>query len=122
MAKKLRLTNFPSVNKVNFESVMGDIIKDIGKAELKSRRKAALYLKNKVKKKALSRKKTGNLAKGVYKVDGANSSYIGIRAPGHQAYILEYGQGNLKKPHPSVYNTFAEEAGAVEQIMSEPLI
>lgn len=108
--------------KINFESEMKKVIKDIERGQLKSRRAAAAYVKSKIKQKALSRKKTGNLAKGVYMHTGVNESSVGIHAPGHQAYILEFGQGELKKPAPSVYNTFAEEAGEVERIMSEPVL
>lgn len=108
--------------KVNFESEMAKVIKEIERGQLKSRRKAAAHVKAKIKQKALSRKKTGNLAKGTYMHNGKDQSSVGIHAPGHQAYILEFGQGRLKKPAPSVYNTFAEEAAAVENIMSEPVL
>jgi hypothetical protein len=108
--------------KVSFESEMKKVVKDIERGQLKQRRAGALHLKQKIKLKTDSRKKTGNLSKGVYMHTGANESHVGIHAPGHQAFILEFGQGRLHKPAPSVYNTFAEEAGEVERIMSEPVL
>ena len=115
-------TVFTVLISLKFESEIKKVIKDIERNQLKQRRAGALHLKQKIKLKAESRKKTGNLAKGVYMYNGKDESIVGIHAPGHQAYILEFGQGRLKKPAPSVYNTFAEEAGEVERIMSEPVL
>ena len=112
--------------KVRFESHIDKFIKDFDRYELKNRRKAARHVKNKIKRKALAMKKTGNLAKGVYMKNTKGGSYIGIRKPAHHAYLIEFGHlgpdGNHVPAHPIVYPTFAEEAQTVESIMSSQFV
>ena len=104
--------------------VVNDLKKAISTIELEDRRRrirAANYLKDKIKKKAQDIKITGNLAKGAYTEHHGGASYVGIRSPGYQNYLLEFGHraGNTQvPPHPIVYPTFQEEADAVGQIMT----
>lgn len=103
-------------------SLMRKVIKDIEGGFRKNRIKAAAHIRKKIREKAIKIKVTGNLAKGVY-ADNKNEavSHVGIRAPGFQNYLLEFGTVKMS-PHPIVYPTFNEEADAVERILSEQVI
>jgi len=111
-----------------FESYLDGAMKAVLTGELRNRRKASSYLKEKIKQKALDMKDTGNLAKGVYKLDAATRSYVGSSAP--HSYLVEFGtvermhksgkSVGVSPPRPFVYSAFAEEEGAIAAIMSEP--
>lgn len=108
---------------VQFSSSIEQVFKEMQGVEKRRRSRAASHIRSKIRKKAKAMKKTGNLAKGTYALNKQDYSFIGIRAPGHQAYLLEFGHrardGSTVAAHPIVYPTFAEEAAAVEKIMSE---
>jgi HK97 gp10 family phage protein len=106
-------------NSFKMESYFKDVMKDLDKGSEMQRKKAANYLKEKVKNRAMSIKDTGNLAKSTYVKHMKRSSYVGTKAP--HSFLVEFGSSK-SKPNPVVYNTFAEEAGTVERIMSEPWV
>lgn len=72
-------------------SLMRKIEKEIRAGARRQREEAAEHLKDKIKKKALAMKKSGNLAKGVYTHSLNNSSMVGIRAPGFHNFLIEFG-------------------------------
>jgi len=110
-------------------SLLRKIEKEIVAGEKKQRTKSAKLIKEKIKEKALAMKVTGNLARGVYMINGKNKSFVGIKAPGFHNYLIEFGHFAGKKEngkdrkfvpaHPIVYPTFEEQADAVKKIMSE---
>jgi hypothetical protein len=117
--------------KFKMESYFKDVMKDLEKGAEMQRKKAANYLKDKVKEAALSIADTGALAKSTYVKHLKRSSYVGTRAP--HSFLVEFGSNprfnkeNGKysgemPANPIVYGTFAKEAPVVEQIMSEPWI
>lgn len=116
---------------VNFNSEIKKFISDFEKHERKNVSLAANRVKNRIKKKALKIKKTGNLAKGVYKemkrytAFGNPVAFVGTRAPAYHNYLVEYGHyarnGKKVEANPIVYPAFAESAAEVEDILSRPL-
>jgi hypothetical protein len=122
------------------ESYFKEVFADIEKGARMQRQKAATHVKGKIKAKATAIKDTGELAKSAYVKHLKYTSYAGLRAP--HAFLVEFGstksnprmtkgEGKKRKKirstgflpaNPIVYPTFAEEAGTVERIMSEPWV
>jgi hypothetical protein len=113
-----------------FESYLETAMKAVLAGEARNRKRASAHLYQKIKAKAEGMRDTGALAKGCYKLDTRAKSFVGCKAP--HAYLVEFGtverfqktRGNksvgASPAKPFVYPTFAEEAGAVAAIMSEP--
>lgn len=110
---------------VSVESEIKRFISDFEKHSRRVRIKAANHIKRKIKRKANKMKKSGNLEAGVYSLHQEDASFVGLRAPAHHAYLIEFGHvardGSFVMPYPIVYPTFHEEDGEVERIMSEPV-
>lgn len=123
------------------QNFIKDVLKDINKKDAQLRRKAATHIKKKVSGKIKSRetskpgeppaKKTGKLLKGLTTRSGKYVAYVGFKKPGFHATILEFpsktairktakgqSRGHMDA-RPVLFPTFAEETGAVKQILSE---
>lgn len=115
---------------VRFESEIKKFISDLSKYEKKQRIRGARVILNDIKKRARAVKIKGNLLKGAYIANAPTASFVGIRAPGYQNFLVEYGHFTGKpgtrdrkwvKPHPVVYPAFEAKAKECENIMSRPL-
>lgn len=126
--------------KFAYKSWVPSVNKDLVKAEKRQIKKAAKHLVSKMKKKVNRRghsqpgqppaKKGGSLKKGIgYKAIGNDLVLIGYGPPAQHGHLMELG---TKKRHtktgkntgkvdkrPVIIPTFKEEAGAVENILSE---
>jgi hypothetical protein len=121
-----------------------EVLGGIQKKDRELRGKAARYIEKKVRAKISDEyftgkhsipgeppgKITGNLLKGLTVRNGAWTSLVGFVKPGFHAILLEFGAGrrthwkNSSLPNPMaarpfLFPTFAEERGAVIDILSE---
>lgn len=123
---------FVSTN-VKYTEVFKGVMKDIWAKDKELRGKAAAHVKSAVRKKIDKNERsapgeppgkvTGNLLKGLRSENKKTMALVGFKAPAYHANLLEFGaSGSRKGPmaaRPFFFSTFAEEAGAVESILSE---
>ena len=114
-----------------FVSHLDAVMKDIVAGETKQRKRAASFLRSKIRQKARAHKDTGEYSKGIYVKNSKGASFVGVKSP--HAFLVEFGTEARTKTSTGqsvgrmpaqgiVYGTFAENAAAAEQIMSEPYI
>lgn len=124
----------------SYKSFVHGVNKDLIKAEKRQIKKAAKHLVSKMKKKVNRRghsqpgqppsKKNASLKKGIgYKMIGNELALVGYGPPAQHAHLMELGTkkrqtskgkntGKVSK-RPVLIPTFEEEAGPVENILSE---
>ena len=125
--------NFSGKN-FKYESFMGDIIKDMNKAERQQRTKAAKHVKKKLKQKTTQKfSADSNITKGIGYKNLKRTSIVGVGPPAQAAHLIELGTderyhktGRQKgkytgriKADPFIFPVFREETNAVIQILSE---
>jgi len=125
-----------------YRSYLGEVTRDIRKAERKRVLAAAKHVRkalgDKVNRVGVSLagappgKQSGRLRKGIaYTVVDADTALVGFRAPAHHAHLLEFGTRDriVKKTgasaghvaaRPFFVPTLREESPAVERIFGEP--
>lgn len=122
-------------------SFIKSVLKDLNKKDVQLRRKAASHIKRKIAAKikpiGTSQPNTppssqsGDLLAGLATRGGPWTAYVGFKKPGYHAVLLEFGGKSAQRtttggesrghmaPRPVLFPTFAEETGAVKQILSE---
>ncbi|MDR2593000.1 MAG: HK97 gp10 family phage protein [Chitinispirillales bacterium] len=117
-----------------FKSYMKDVEKQILKADMALRSRAAdvviAELKNMLNNPSgdLPKTVTGNLKKGIAKKNQQYSTIVGFKAPAHHAALVEYGHeiishgkstGKRAKPHPFLKPAFLHKEREIINILSE---
>lgn len=123
--------------KITFTSSLNSQWKEIEKGEYEQRKKAAKYLKKKLKEDVKRKYGAGDLSDGVAHVNYKTFSKVGFTKPAYHAHLLEFGTdirfarnylGHKGLQHttgriiadPILKPVIQREADKVFEIMSEP--